>query len=58
MKATLNSGTLTISTIQSAEEMPNYAEDNSTPWNVNDILNVVIKDNVTSIGFGTFTDCH
>ena len=57
MTAELKNGTLTISTTRSTEAMPDYDMlDNFPPWGVNVIREVVIKNNVTSIGSGAFMD--
>ena len=53
----LSSGTLTIS---GSGVMPNYSFPNYAPWYsyVNSITNVVIGNNVTSIGDYAFWNCH
>jgi hypothetical protein len=60
MAATLVDGTLTISTTQNAEDMPDYHGGGSdTPWySVREtITSVIIEDGVTSIGNCAFFSC-
>jgi hypothetical protein len=59
MKATLTGGTLTISTTQNAEAMPDYDWNVPPPWDEirDNIQTVVIEDKVTTIGFRAFLGC-
>jgi hypothetical protein len=60
MTATLLDGTLTISTTQTAEDMPNYSSPSIPPWYLvdEDIVSANIGNGVTSIGIRTFAGCR
>jgi len=61
MQAVLSNGTLTITTTQTAEAMPDYTWDNPPEWlknNIQDnIQSVVIGENITTIGDRAFYSC-